>query len=110
MSAVSERISGIRAYRLTPRFLNPRLRSLSRGNLLVLGSLAVALPLSHFPHLQPTNWLVLPLLLMSIGTVDTIRCMRKRWDFYHGGVILCVYMDLMALVLVLFLLLYPALM
>ena len=35
--------------------------------------------------------------------------MRRRWNFYHGGVILCIYMDLMVLVLVAFLLLYPAL-
>lgn len=33
--------------------------------------------------------------------------MRKRWGFYHGGVVLCIYMDLMALTLILFFLLYP---
>ena len=90
-------------------FFNPRFRSLLRGNVLVLGSVAVALPLSHFPHLRTTPWLLLPLFGIAAGTADTLRCMRKRWDFYHGGVILCAYMDLMALVLVAFLLLYPAL-
>ena len=109
MSAVNQRISGIRPHRLTPPLLNPRLRSLARGNMLVLGSLAAALPISHFPHLRQTTWLMFPLFIMAIGTAETIRCMRKRWDFYHGAVILCIYMDLMALVLVLFLLLYPAL-
>lgn len=93
----------------TPAFLNPRRKSLPRANLLVLGSFLVALPLSHFPHLQPNLWLALPLLGVCLGTLDTARCMRKRWNFYHGGVILCVYMDLMVLTLVLFLLLYPAL-
>jgi hypothetical protein len=39
--------------------------------------------------------------------VDTIRCMRKRWSFYHGGVLLCIYMDLMAVALILVFLLYP---
>ena len=93
----------------TTAFFNPRMRSLTRGNLLVLGSLGGALVLSHFPHLRANNWLVVPLLFSALGTFDTLRCMRKRWNFYHGGVILCVYMDLMVLVLVAFLLLYPAL-
>ena len=88
---------------------NPRLRSLTRANVLVLVSLAAALPLSHFPNLRPTSWLLLPLFGITAGTADTARCMRKRWNFYHGGVILCMYMDLMALVLVLFLMFYPAL-
>ena len=90
-------------------FFNPRFRSLPRGNLLVLGSLLAALLLSHFPHLEATSWLLLPLLGITLGTADTVRCMRKRWNFYHGGVILCIYMDLLILILVLFLLLYPAL-
>ena len=46
---------------------------------------------------------------MLLGTFDTLRCMRTRWNFYHGGVILCAYMDLMILILTLFLMLYPAL-
>ena len=68
-----------------------------------------ALLLSHFPHLQTNPWLVVPLAAILIGTADTARCMRKRWDFYHGGVLLSVYMDLLVFMLVLFLLLYPAL-
>lgn len=75
----------------------------------MLGSLGIALPLSHFPQLRVNPWLTLPLLGIALGTVDTMRCMRTRWNFYHGGVILCVYMDLMVLILVLFLLLYPIL-
>lgn len=93
----------------TTAFLNPRMRSLTRGNLLVLGSLIGALMLCHFPHLRSTKWLILPLFLSMVGTLDTLRCMRTRWNFYHGGVLLCIYMDLMVLVLVAFLLLYPAL-
>ncbi len=94
---------------MIPAFFNPRLRSLLRANIVVLSCLAVAFPLSHFPHLRVSYWLALPLLGATLGTVDTLRCMRTRWDFYHGGVILCAYMDLMVLTLVLFLLLYPAL-
>jgi hypothetical protein len=33
--------------------------------------------------------------------------MRRRWSFYHGGVLLCIYMDLMAVTLILVFLLYP---
>lgn len=91
------------------RFLDPRLRSLPRGSLLVLGSLLAALRLSGFPHLRVNLWLLLPLFLVVVGTADTARCMRKRWDFYHGGVLLSVYMDLLVFILVLFLLFYPAL-
>lgn len=86
---------------------NPRRRSLLRGNLLVLLSLAVSLPLSHFPHNHPNPLLILPALTAILGTADTVRCMQRRWNFYHAGVILCIYMDLMALSLILFLLLYP---
>ena len=94
---------------MLPIFLNPRFRSLIRGNLLVLGSLAASLPISQFPHLRATPWLLLPLFGIALGTADTVRCMRRRWNFYHGGVILCIYMDLMVGILVLFMLLYPAL-
>lgn len=90
-------------------FIDPRRHSLPRGTLLVLGSLLAALRLSHFPHLQTNLWILLSLGTIVLGTLDTARCMRKRWDFYHGGVILSVYMDLLVLILVLFLLLYPAL-
>lgn len=89
------------------RFLNPRIRSLPRGNVLVLSSLALALLLSHFPQNHPTLLLIIPALTAVAGTADTFRCLQRRWSFYHGGVILCIYMDIMALSLILFLLLYP---
>jgi hypothetical protein len=33
--------------------------------------------------------------------------MRTKWSWYHGGVVLLIYMDLMAISMILFLLLYP---
>ena len=87
--------------------LNPRIHSLLRGNILVLSSLTVALLLSDFPHNRATPLLVFPTMVAIAGTADTARCMQRRWSFYHAGVILCIYMDLMALCMVLFLLLYP---
>jgi hypothetical protein len=92
---------------LTLSLLNPRLRSLARGNSIVFASLAAATPMSGFPHLRENPLLVLPALLCLVGVADTTRCMKKRWGWYHGGVILCLYMDLMALTLILFFLLYP---
>ncbi len=73
----------------------------------MLGSFVAAIPLSHFPQLQPSPLLILPALVALAGTADTVRCIRPRWCLYHGGVLLCIYMDLMVLSLVLFLLVYP---
>ena len=93
--------------RVISPFLNLRTRSLLRGSLLVLLSLAVSLLLSDFPHNRANPLLILPALVAVFGTVDTIRCIQRRWSFYHGGVLLCIYMDLMALCMILFFLFYP---
>jgi len=92
---------------VTLHFFNPRIRSLVRGNLIVLASLALATLISDFPHLRATLWLVVPAVGCLVGAADTVRCMQKRWSFYHCGVLLCVYMDLMSITLILFFLLYP---
>jgi hypothetical protein len=90
-----------------PRFLNPHQHSLLRGSLLVVLSLAAALLLSHFPQNRATPALILPALIAILGTADTVRCMQRRWNFYHAGVVLCIYMDLMALTMIAFLLIFP---
>ncbi len=86
---------------------NPRKRSLLRGCLLVLVSLGAAILISGFPSNRATLFLILPTLTAIAGTADTVRCMQPRWNLYHGGVLLLIYMDLMALCMILFLLLYP---
>jgi hypothetical protein len=86
---------------------NPRKRSLVRGCLLVLVSLAAAIAISHFPDIHPAPLIAFPALAAIAGTADTVRCMQRRWSLYHGGVLLLIYMDLMALCMILFLLLYP---
>lgn len=78
-----------------------------RGNLIVVVCLGAATLMSKFPYLRATPWLALPAIGCVVGTADTARCMQKRWSFYHGGVLLCVYMDLLAVTLVMFFLLYP---
>lgn len=92
---------------MRPRFLDPHPGSLFRGNVLVLGSLAVAFLLSDFPNNRATLLLLIPAVLSILGTIDTIRCMKPRWTMYHAGVMLCIYMDLMAIILILFFLFYP---
>ncbi len=92
---------------MRPAIFNPRVHSLLRGTALVLLSLAVSFPLSNFPSNRPTVLLTFPLLIALAGTLDTLRCMKTRWSLYHGGVLLLLYMDLMADAIILFFLLYP---
>jgi hypothetical protein len=92
---------------LRPAIFNPRSRSLLRGSLLVLASLAASLLLSHFPQNRRAPLILIPAAIAIAGTVDTLRCIQRRWSLYHGGVVLCIYMDLMSLCLIFFLLLYP---
>ena len=86
---------------------NPHRPSLARGNTLVFTSVVLAILISRFPHVQPSIFLLIPTLLSIVGTAETVRCIQRRWNFYHAGVILCIYMDLMAVSLILFFLLYP---
>jgi hypothetical protein len=87
--------------------LNPRFRSLPRGIALVLGSLVLAFKLADFPDDRPSLKLLIPTCLAAFGTWDTIRCLRHRWSLYHGAVVVLIYMDIMALCMILFLFLYP---
>jgi hypothetical protein len=89
------------------RFFNPRCRSLLRGALLVLLSLGASVLLSDFPHNHATPLLIFPAIAAIVGTIDHLRCMNTRWSLYHGGVLLLLYMDLMAIGMILFFLLYP---
>ncbi len=92
------------------RIFNPRTHSPLRGSALVLLSLAGAYFLSDFPNARPTLLLLIPTIVVFIGSADTYRCVRSqnaRWDLYHTGVLLMLYMDLLAIFLILFLLLYP---
>lgn len=86
---------------------NPRFKSLARANGLVWLGVVAAVLLSGFPRVHPDLWLLVPTAMVLAGTVDTLRNIGRRWSFYHAGVLLCVYMDLMAIFLVLFFLLYP---
>lgn len=86
---------------------NIKCRSLIRGTTLVIGSVILALVLGGFPDIRPSPFMILPAALTGWGTWETIRCLRRRWSLYHGGVMLLLYADILALALVVFLLLYP---
>jgi hypothetical protein len=86
---------------------NLRRRSLLRGNILVLGSFAVSFPLSGFPHTRATLLLIVPAVLAFLGTFDTLRCMRPERNLYHAGIVLYLFMDMLAVCLILFFLLFP---
>jgi hypothetical protein len=86
---------------------NPRRRSLLRGNLLVVGSFAASFWLSGFPHSRATLLLLIPAFLALVGTFDTLRCIGRRRNLYHAGIILCLFMDLLAICLILFFLFFP---
>lgn len=88
-------------------FFHLRLPSLLRGNVLVLGSLGAAFELSNFPANRPTLAMIFPVLIALAGTVETFRCLRMRWSFYHGAVMISLYMDAMALTMIVFLAVYP---
>ena len=92
---------------MRPAFFDLHRKSLLRGSTLVLGSLFAALRLADFPHNHATLLLILPTVTACLGTWDTIRCVQPRWNFYHGGVLLLIYMDIMTMAMILFLLLYP---
>jgi hypothetical protein len=83
------------------------MRSLARGSLLAFGGVPLALWWSGFPEQRASPLLIFPVLLALVGIFDTARCMRKQWNFYHAGVLLLLYADLMALCLLMFILLYP---
>lgn len=89
--------------------LNPRNRSLTRSNLLVFGSICFVWPAFRNPVGLCASLLPLAVLVSIIGMLDTARNMRKRWDFYHAGVLLMLYADLMAISLLVFMAVYSLL-
>jgi len=90
-------------------FFNLRVPSLLRGNILALGSLAISFPLARFPFDHASPAMILPILGAAAGMAETFRCIRVHWSWYHGAVLLSLYMDVLVLTMILFLALYPLL-
>ena len=70
-------------------------------------SLILAFAVAGFPNVHPSAFMVIPVVLAGWSTWETTRCLQRRWSFYHGGVLLLLYADVLALALVVFLTLYP---
>ncbi|HVU00010.1 MAG TPA: hypothetical protein VHE33_21095 [Acidobacteriaceae bacterium] len=86
---------------------NLRARSLVRGAVLMVGSLVLAFTVGGFPNVHASLLMMVPVALAGWATWETTRCLQRRWSFYHGGVLLLLYADVLVLALVVFLMLYP---
>jgi len=76
---------------------------LTRGVLLSLGAFLVSLRLAGFPEidkLHGSRWQILAVPLACWGMVETLRCIGKRWNLYHAGVLILLYTELMILAMV----------
>jgi hypothetical protein len=77
-----------------------RQKSLVRAVLLSLGAFAASLRLAGFPHignLHASYWQIFALLVAAWGMAETARCLQRQWSFYHAGVLILLYADLMIL-------------
>ena len=77
-----------------------RQKSLPRAILLSVGAFFASLRLAGFPYIQNlhgSSWQFLALLVGAWGMAETARCLQRRWSFYHAGVMLLLYADLLIL-------------
>jgi hypothetical protein len=87
-----------------PHLFRIRERSLTRGVLLSLGAFAASLRLAGFPYIENlhgSRWQLLAVPIACWGMVETARCLRKKWNLYHAGVMILLYTELMILATVL---------
>lgn len=83
------------------RFREP---SLARGVLLSLGAFVASLRLAGFPYIEKlhgSRWQLLAVPFACWGMVETLRCLHRKWDLYHAGVMIMLYTELMILAMVL---------
>jgi hypothetical protein len=87
-----------------------RQKSLVRAVLLSLGAFAASLRLAGFPHVENLHgsyWQILVLMVAVWGMAETARCLQRKWSFYHAGVLLLLYADLMILAAIVLMLIAP---
>jgi len=82
--------------------LNPRNRSLPEESRWFSAAWFSPSCWPVFPDDRPSLKLLIPTFAAALGTCDTIRCLRQRWSFYHGAVVVLILMDIMALCMILF--------
>jgi hypothetical protein len=77
-----------------------RQKSLTRGILLSTGAFVASLLLAGFPRIENihgSNWQILALVAAVWGMAETARCLQRRWSFYHAGILILLYSDLIIL-------------
>ena len=87
-----------------------RQKSLVRGIVLSLAAFVASLLMAGFPHIERlhgSSWHILSLFVAAWGMVETGRCLHRKWDLYHAGVLILLYADLVILMLIVFLVAYP---
>lgn len=80
--------------------LRIRSQSLVRGIALSMGAFLLALRLAGFPNIENlhgSRWEFLALAMAAWGMAETARCLQRRWSFYHAGVLILLWADLMIL-------------
>jgi hypothetical protein len=77
-----------------------RQKNLPRAILLSMGAFVASVLLAGFPHIERlhgSSWQILTLIAAGWGMAETARCLQRRWSFYHAGILLLLYADLMIL-------------
>lgn len=97
---------------MRPRFAIFRLRqkSLARGAALSLTAFLFSLRLAGFPNIENlhgSRWQLACFVLAIGGMFDIARCLQRRWNFYHGGVLLLLYTNLIILAMIALFAIYP---
>jgi hypothetical protein len=87
-----------------PHLFRIREASLTRGVLLSLCAFAASLRLAGFPYIEnlhASRWQAVAAPFAFLGLLETVRCLHKKWDLYHAGVMIMLYAELMILAMVL---------
>jgi hypothetical protein len=95
---------------LRSNFFRLRHKSLVRAIVLSLGAFFASLRLAGFPNIEnlhSSRWQILALLVAAWGMFETARCLQRRWNLYHAGVLLLLYSDLMILASIVVLMAVP---
>ncbi|HTA79122.1 MAG TPA: hypothetical protein VK720_06220 [Terracidiphilus sp.] len=97
---------------MRPRFAIFRLRqkSLMRGGALSLAAFLASLRLAGFPNLanlHGSRWQLACLVFAVWGMFDIARCLQRKWNFYHGGVLLLLYTDLIIMAMIVLFAIFP---
>ncbi len=81
-----------------------------RAIILSVGAFAASLRLAGFPYIQDlhgSRWQFLALLVAAWGMAETARCLQRQWSFYHAGVLVLLYANLMILAAIVVLMALP---